>query len=189
VTIGSPSFSEGLAAVHVGGSETTGQWRYFDRHGATVLTLSAAWAGPFREGLAPVAVGDFETAKWGFIDRQGRMVIAPRFDWAGAFSDGLAIVAFDGYLTGKGFIEKLGKLVIGPRFDLEDISLGGETTRAKAGFIDRTGRMVVAPQFGGGGRFSDGLAPVEVGASPLRTVAAAILGTGDSKGKWGYVAR
>ncbi len=117
------------------------------------------------------------------------MVIAPRFDWAGAFSDGLAIVVMDGYLTGKGFIEKLGKLVIGPRFDLEDVALSGETTRAKAGFIDRTGRMVVTPQFGGAGSFSDGLAAVAISASPMRTVAAALLGTADSKDKWGYIAR
>jgi hypothetical protein len=194
VEVGSPSFSEGLAAVHIGGNETTGRWSYIDHHGTIAIgpigiAPFPSWPGRFREGLAAVQVNVGGTSKTGFIDKQGRMAIAPQFDWASDFSDGLAVVVMDGYLTGKGFIEKIGKLVIGPRFRLEDLSLGGELTRAKAGFIDRTGRMVVTPQFGGAGSFSDGLAAVAISASPMRTVAAALLGTADSRDKWGYIAR
>jgi hypothetical protein len=45
-------------------------------------------AGRFREGRAPVKMGD----KTGFIDRTGAVVIEPRFHSADEFSEGLALV-------------------------------------------------------------------------------------------------
>jgi hypothetical protein len=66
-------------------------------------------AGAFREGLAPVEVGE----KWGYIDRSGAIVIPPRYAAASSFSEGLAAV---GDREKFGYIDKSGRIVVEPRF-------------------------------------------------------------------------
>lgn len=129
-------FSEGLAAVMVGG-----KMGFID--GARRFAIEPAYdsARSFSEGTAVVGVGGkywfidksgkkvgdcppqscnfheglaaFESrGKWGYIDRSGRVVIKPRFRQAFDFSGGIAMVM----LTDKkmGYIDKTGKYVWKP---------------------------------------------------------------------------
>lgn len=105
-------FSEGLAAVALGGEEKTpeflhvrdgAKWGFIDTSGKVVVppqfyvdaTYGLAGNRPsFKEGLAPVAVGDDVHHRYGYIDRTGAWVIQPRFKKAGGFSNGKARVCF-----------------------------------------------------------------------------------------------
>ena len=61
----------------------------------------------FKEDLAAVRIGGYETGKWGYIDRQGKMVINPQFGYAFGFEDGLAPVRIGDDKTGKwGYISR-----------------------------------------------------------------------------------
>ena len=84
-------FSEGLAAVRLGGPED-GRWGYIDTSGRFVIEPRFAGASFFSEGLAAVTVNDFFDGKQGYIDRQGTIVIEPRFETAWPFAHGVAIV-------------------------------------------------------------------------------------------------
>jgi hypothetical protein len=84
-------FSEGLAAVRVGGPEG-GKWGYIDATGNFVIEPQFAGASFFSEGLAAVTVDDFFGGKQGYVDRQGTVVIEPRFQTAWPFADGVATV-------------------------------------------------------------------------------------------------
>jgi len=61
-------------------------------------------AGPFAEGLAPVAM----TGRWGFIDMKGSFAVNPRFDRVALFRSGLAVVWSDGR---RDYIDTHGKFV------------------------------------------------------------------------------
>ena len=80
------AFSEGLAAVNVGGA-----WGYINRSGRFVIGPQYESAKPFSDGRAAVRVGD----TWGYINSAGRQVIPPRFSEADAFREGLAAVCCD----------------------------------------------------------------------------------------------
>ncbi len=84
-------FSEGLAAVRVGGPED-GKWGYIDGTGDFVIEPQFAGASFFSEGLAAVTTDDFFDGKQGYIDRHGTIVIEPRFEQAWPFDDGEAFV-------------------------------------------------------------------------------------------------
>ena len=88
---GAMPFSEGLAAVRVGGPEG-GRWGYIDGTGGFVIEPQFAGASFFSEGLAAVTVDDFFDGKQGYVDRQGTIVIEPRFETAWPFADGIAAV-------------------------------------------------------------------------------------------------
>jgi len=49
-------------------------------------------AGLFREGLAPIQVGDL----WGYMNSSGEVVIEPQFEEAYFFSDGLGLIKLEG---------------------------------------------------------------------------------------------
>jgi len=85
-------FSEGLAAVYVGGQSLIDD-HYIDSKGG----------------------------KWGYIDRAGEMKIAPQFGYADIFSEGLARVTLanglEGGLGEVGYIDVRGLFKIAPQYD------------------------------------------------------------------------
>jgi hypothetical protein len=109
---GAYQFSEGVAAIlsrAPGGS----RWGYVDKDGNRVIRPAYLMAGPFRGGLAAVAVKPKkDPVQWGYIDHAGKMVIPPTFASAQSFSGGLALVSLeDGR---QGYIDKSGKYVWQP---------------------------------------------------------------------------
>jgi hypothetical protein len=142
-------FSEGLAAVEVGGEKGSEALRYVDG------------------------------GKWGFIDKTGRMVIDPNFSYAGPFSEGLAAVEVGGRwerdrvgLPGKyGFIDKTGRFAIDPAFDDVRTSLqeGLAPVRKgdKWGFVDKAGRTVIDFSYDDVHGFEGGLAFVKKNGAPM----------------------
>nr|WP_233285244.1 WG repeat-containing protein [Bradyrhizobium acaciae] len=84
-------FSEGLAAVSVGG-----RFGYVDERGEIVIGPKFDLAGEFVHGLAEVLVGD----KVGVIDRRGAFVIAPKFRRAMPLT-GEVVIAVEG--SGSGY--------------------------------------------------------------------------------------
>ena len=155
-------FSDGLAAVQLGEESyfinQTGQ-RVFESQDYVA-------AGPFSEGLAPVAVKDAGGTKYGFIDRTGKIVIQPQFDWVGRFSEGLAMFGAGDKSAADatfGFIDTRGQIVIQPQYDYgyssepkaampDDLNFSdglalvtsdhGETWA----YIDKRGAVVIQPQ-------------------------------------------
>ncbi|MCL2053114.1 MAG: WG repeat-containing protein [Oscillospiraceae bacterium] len=84
-----PIFSEGLAAVELGG-----KMGYIDKDGNVVIPFQYDYAHDFAEGLAAVRVGDLHTGKLGYIDKTGMLVVPLEYEqasyWtANSFSDGL----------------------------------------------------------------------------------------------------
>jgi hypothetical protein len=84
------SFSEGLAAVNVGGDwfGCGGLWGYVDRQGNYAIEPRYTAAQPFKDGLAIVATNGSWTiqpelalvgAKFGVINKSGHYVIMPRW--------------------------------------------------------------------------------------------------------------
>jgi len=161
------SFSEGFAAVRVGG-----KWGFVDATGQFAIEPRYDNAQRFSEALAAVRSGK----KWGYIDRKGTMVIEPAFAHAKAFSEGLAVVwNADPRRDRKsriGYIDKTGRFVVEPQYSgdplharnfsegLAPVTLPDEWRR---GYIDRQGRMVISPEFIFAGDFSEGLAAVATG--------------------------
>ncbi len=147
-------FSEGLAAVNVGGLPSVkaptypfeidgGKWGYIDRKGRMAIKTIFDGVGQFREGLAPIQIDD----DWGYIDNKGDLKIEPRFEQAEPFSNGLAEIAVGGKW---GFIDKSGRVAVKPQFDRTyafSEGLAGFQLRGKWGFIDKTGQIVIDPRF------------------------------------------
>lgn len=157
-------FSEGLAHVWIRGRQA-----YIDTSGNVqfYLPFDCAYAGFFSEGLALVNLGGkpefhyIRGGRWGYVDRAGRLAVPATFamplasiDWyrgLGDFSEGLAAMP-----DAKG------------------------DTSGNYGYIDRTGRWVIEPRYGRVGRFSNGLAKVEVLRDKSR---------GPEASAWGYIDR
>ena len=174
------SFVNGVARVYIGE-----EVRYINTKGKLVSAPPSDERPPepFPEGLQ----GRFADGKWGYVDRSGNWVIQPQFNMVDNFKDGIASVMIG---NKWGWIDKTGKIVIEPQFELvEDFSEGlARVLKEKVGYIDKTGKMVILPQFGGigvfpgdaahvmsfkeGGKFSEGLAAVEI-----------------INQKWGYIDR
>jgi hypothetical protein len=98
------SFSEGLAAVNIGGHwiETSpnafdfhgGKWGFIDRTGKLIIPAQfdeVYYDAQFSEGMCGVRVDK----KWGYIDHSGNWVIQPQFGQVSRFSEGAAY-AFEG---------------------------------------------------------------------------------------------
>jgi len=162
-------FSEGLIAF-VEHRKKVGQLPhgYMDAAGKVVFK-STEWhkPGPFREGLAAVAV--VSDGRWGYINTKGEWAIPPpkepRFSlFAMPFSDGLAAVNVRGRndLGHTAFIDRSGKVVTPePLGRVSSFSEGfAAVLKEMWGFIDKQGRWVVAPQYHWCGDFREGLAPV-----------------------------
>ncbi len=89
-------FSEGMAAVYVGGR---------------AFIESSIYRGRTYQNISP------EGGKWGYIDRTGEIKIPPQFGEAKQFSEGLALVAGDEGGEGPvGFIDTQGLYKINPKY-------------------------------------------------------------------------
>lgn len=122
-------FSEGLASVQDAHKHTKlvrfepKNWKYIDKAGKVQIKDKFAYAGPFVEGVAPVAYRKKQgQSKYGFIDKSGKLVIPCRFDGVGLFSEGLCAVLIKDKV---GYINHKGKFQIKPKFiNAEDFSEG-----------------------------------------------------------------
>ncbi|MDQ3419601.1 MAG: WG repeat-containing protein [Acidobacteriota bacterium] len=135
------AFSEGLAAVRLGGT-----WGFIDRRGQPVVERRFQSVSDFSNGYATARLD----GAWGYLDRTGRFAISPRFQEAAPFSEGLAAVCCDGDSTR--YIDAAGRwafetvlprgIANGGRF-VEGVALV-ELRGVGGAYIDRVGR-VVAP--------------------------------------------
>ncbi|MGE5415891.1 MAG: WG repeat-containing protein [Acidobacteriota bacterium] len=100
-----PDFSRGLAAVPLPAKTgNRNMWGYIDHRGRVVIEPRYLDAGPFGDGLAPVAM-DSPDPMWGYIDKTGKIVISPKFDDASIFQNKEAYVVYHGQ---TGFIDSKG---------------------------------------------------------------------------------
>ncbi|WP_409344577.1 WG repeat-containing protein [Paenibacillus sp. MBLB4367] len=169
------SFSEGLAAVQIGG-----KWGYIDHTGKTVVEPKYKLANNFSEGFASVQLN----GKWGFIDKSGQEVIKPAYEgiygspMPMAFREGLSTVAVDEKI---GFIDKAGSMVIEPKYDLAygfSEGLAAVLVDGKLGFIDKSGKEVVKPQYEVDEDEYSELQPILFSGGLARV---------SKGGKWGYI--
>jgi hypothetical protein len=171
-------FSEGLVAYV---DWSVGLAGYVDINGNRILPASKVRCEPvlparFSDGLAKIQMGMGTEAlngkapvpsdymKVAYIDKSGTIVVPPRFADGRDFSGGL--IAVQPTRDGKwGYIDRTGKFVIEPQFDLaEDFAEGRAKVRIgePAGLIDSRGQFIVKPYYKNIGRFSGGLAYVEM---------------------------
>jgi hypothetical protein len=146
--IGSPGFSEGLAAVAVGENNDE-KWGYIDKTGAWVIEPQFDSAFDFSEGLALVGNrtgfdGD-RYMKFGCIDTTGSLVIPMQYYAAPVFHEGLAVVHEGEGYSHQYFMDKTGATVLGPYEWAYDFSEGLAYVEegGKRGFIDKNGDWVV----------------------------------------------
>ena len=151
---------------------TTGQpgkWGYINKRGEFVITPQFDSAASFKNGLAPVRIGDLDTGKYGYINTSGEFVATSQFDWAYSFSEGLACVRIGGKY---GYINTGLEYIVTPQFSkawsfsegLAAVKIGSEW-----GYINKQGKVIIKPQFREASSFSEGLARVKIGY------------------KWGYI--
>ncbi len=86
-------FSEGLAAVSIGG-----RFGYIDERGDVVIAPHFDLAGDFTHGLAEILVGD----KTGIVNRKGEIIVTPMFRRAIPLTSDV-IVAAEGTWEPVGF--------------------------------------------------------------------------------------
>jgi hypothetical protein len=181
-------FSEGLAAVNMGGErvrgrygDTTegGKWGYIDKTGNVAIPLKFDGAESFGEELAAVEIN----GQWGYIDKTGRLAIPPKFDYGAHFTEGLAGV----YIGRKwSFIDKSGEFIGNLRFDqISFFSEGLAAVRvgSKWGYVNRKGQLVIKAEYDFVMPFSGGEARVNRDGGWD-----SIDKTGVSSGKWNFAA-
>ncbi len=168
-------FSEGFACVVVNGK--TG---FIDGAGSYLIkpqfNSTYGCYTEFREGFAPVSIGDYskikgkwlDKSKWGFVDAKGKVIFFPGVKFLSGFREGLAFFK-KGNLTG--YMDKNFNVVIKPKFKSAGDFYEG---RARATdidgseyYIDRNGRKLF--ENFNGCDFQNGMACYQV------------------KGKWGYI--
>jgi len=193
----SEDFSDALALFKTNSNMPGSKTGYLDVTGHEVIAPIFDWGESFSEGLACVS----RNKKTGFIDTKGHVAIPFRFDRCRSFSEGFAAVMID---DKWGYIDKFGELVIEARFaDAEEFSDGVAVVRVltesdvprdeqrdkrgdnivsampgKFGVVDRTGKIILPPRFVQLGKFSKGLAWVNLGNDYI------VHGDTD---KWGYI--
>jgi len=196
------AFSEGLAAVKIGGL-----WGYIDTFGRMAIPAVFGRARPFSEGLAAVQTDTgYYSSHWGYIDKQGAIAIEPRFWDGGKFSGGYARVTLDfrdkdGFDThSHGYIDLSGTVVLeDPVWTtyLEQTHFHADGRFPVAlsggvyGFLDLDGRLAVNGSFAEIRSFSCGRAAVAVkGRNPdeLKGMLSELAG-GSDEGPlvWGYI--
>ena len=151
-------FSEGLAAVKLGGIWGFSKWGYIDKDGKEVIPIKYDNAWYFSDGLVVVKLN----GKYGYIDKAGKEVIPIKYDNAWPFVEGLARVNLNGKY---GFIDKTGKEVIPIKYNdaagfsegLTMVELNG-----KYGYIDKTGKEVIPIKYDEVWPFYDGKAMVRL---------------------------
>jgi hypothetical protein len=108
------------------------RWGVIDKAGRFVVQPAYTDAGPFADGLAPVAVGSFcsvfkvknlegkevenfmRDCRYGYLNSRAEMVISPQFDHAGEFQNGYAAVTMAGSF---GLIDRSGRYLVNPVYD------------------------------------------------------------------------
>ena len=158
------AYSNGLALTS---DSKEGRCEWLNLQGKVAVKYQSFGCGAFRNGLAPVLVGD----KWGFIDFKGRLVLQPRWGRVHAFSEGRARVLVNG---SYGFIDTAGRAMVKTKYhDAHDFSggLAAVLTDDGWGFVNKRGRWKIKPRYNdvARGGFQSGLAAVEV------------------DGRWGYI--
>jgi hypothetical protein len=186
----SPSFTEGLASVKVGGEH--GKWGFIDKIGNFIINPSFDAVDRFKNGICRVMrnIPDTPRQKYFNINRNGEEVNDK--------NDQQEILTLEqkkelwyeydvqsgkyGYVWRENFISKKpDRFVIEPIFDevnyfsegLAAVRIGDENS-GKWAFIDERGKIILPPKFDDiSFGFSQGLAPV------------AVLHNGTKK--WGYI--
>ena len=118
-----------------------------------------------------------QNGKYGFIDAKGKIVISPQFDYVKDFSESIAAFNLGGSVQNSGSLSVIFN-------DIMITVYGG-----KWGFINEVGNYVVNPQFDDVQSFSEGLATVSVGGSPITFGGSQIPATigGVEGSKWGFI--
>ncbi len=160
-------FSEGLASVYTSEEEGGG---YIDKKGEWIIQPNFIEVGPFRNGLARVAVQE-DKILTGFLDKGGLFVIAPSFTFAWDFSENFVT----GWTLSEDRTKKIwkcmdtqGNIVLDNLpYRTVGACVGGfipiQNSEMKWGFMDITGKEIIPPQFSGINHFKNGLARMEIG--------------------------
>ena len=174
VDIDNARFSEGLLAVFSQEKKARG---YINKSWEFVIQPQFAWAAPFSEGLARVAVVEDEMEKLGFIDTQGKFVVPPTFSTdydfqrnSSDFSEGLAALS-EGLNPSQTkaetfvYLDKMGQIALATEFFYAGEFHDGLATVYNAeqdrwGFIDKSGKVAIPVEYQGANDFSEGLALV-----------------------------
>lgn len=159
-------FSEGLAAVNIGGRTDHyclihgGKWGYIDRFGKVAIPIQYEDAQRFSEGLAAVK----QEGRWKYIDQSGQVAIDTPYKFVYDFSEGLARISPGD--RKEGYINRMGKAVITPRYvSARDFSEGlAMVWKDKScGFINHEGDFIIEPKFEWAAPFHEGRAHVSFG--------------------------
>lgn len=157
-------FSEGLAAV-----SKNGFWGYIDATDNRIIELQFKEAYSFKEGLARVRAPQ-EVLYYGFINKNGKFVIKPTFEYAREFCEGKSLVR-EKYESFYKYINTKGKEILICQWRYsddfhEDLAcvMVNNNNNDELGFIDSTGNMVLQARYDDAKGFSEGLAPVRIGA-------------------------
>jgi hypothetical protein len=174
VDIDNARFSEGLLAVFSQEKKARG---YINKSWEFVIQPQFAWAAPFSEGLARVAVSGDEMEKLGFIDNKGNFVVPPAFNTdydfkrnSSDFSEGLAALS-EGLNPARTkaetfvYLDKLGQIVLATEFfyagEFHDgLAIVYNAEQDRWGYIDQTGKVVIPVEYQSANDFSEGLALV-----------------------------
>jgi len=112
-------------------------WGFMDRDGQWVIPAQFVAVFPFKDGLAPAALGDesqgfLGAERWGLIDRQGHWVVGPELTALGEW-EGASIPAQRGALWG--LLDRDGRWQVEPRYpEIEDVlELPGSSIAASEG--------------------------------------------------------
>lgn len=152
-------FSEGLAAVYVGGRSyikqfessqyidyEDGKWGFIDRTGTIKIPAQFGDVQQFSDGLALVAIGSGREGKAGYIDVNGLYKIAPKFDFFSStpFKNGVAAVRLakltpPKMVPGVGFVDSSGNKLS----PTEALSIAREYATLMNGYwIDTSGKAI-----------------------------------------------
>ncbi|MEQ8787153.1 MAG: WG repeat-containing protein [Pirellulaceae bacterium] len=151
------NYSEGLIRFR-----RDGRIGFLNRNGKLVIEPQFVHASVYLEGLAAVAKAGGEM---GYIDRTGKVVIPAQFDIAYTFRQGRAVVCKG---TKWWYIDRNGNRLFGRTFA---VARGFYEGRAVVkpensewfGYIDTEGNEVIPARYVEAGRFSEGLAYVDLG--------------------------
>lgn len=129
-------FSEGLAAVNLGG----------------------------KVGFDAEYTNDYfvNGGKWGYINETGKLIIPTKYEAAEFFYDGFAIVELNGK---KAFITKSGKQITAFEYDMmnpysEGLAAVGKGEPMFFSYIDTTGTVIITGDYSAAGNFLKGKARV-----------------------------
>ncbi|MDB5303094.1 MAG: hypothetical protein JWM97_643 [Phycisphaerales bacterium] len=142
----SHSFSEGLAAVHVGDGFSRVRYGYIDANGREVIPLTLKSATSFSGGVALVSRRGRKYRSIHFvIDPTGRVLTELAYPMVEAFSEGFA-AAWNG--NSYGFLDVTGRWSVEPQFDQCEPFKNGLAWVQRGdwyGLIDTTGKFVWGP--------------------------------------------